>query len=343
MRNYRSGRGNGSNVARPLREQYEDTRYHVYSRGNGAAAIFAEPRAKEYFLSCVSAGLFEYGAVCHAYCIMDTHYHLLLETPERNLSELMHFIGSAYGSRLSIQGWIGHVFSSRFNSEIVEPASYFLALSRYIHRNPVKAGVASKPYEYLWSSYSFYLRPTAPPLQPLWMKTEATFSIFQTDLRAARKLYREFVELRKIPIGPSPRPGDLGSRQYLAFIDALDNSPGDMDPRSLHRVFTKPLSLDDLQGAVCRYYKIEHLQDPAETDRDKLRRAKYAFIYLAGEHTNASNEQIGKPFGNMSRQAISQQQVRTREHIQLGNERGKVLRDEILAIQAALGIEPTDL
>ncbi len=330
-------------MARRLREQFAGARYHVYSRGDGGAAIFAGPWDKEYFLSCVSAGLLEYGLLCHAYCIMDTHYHLLLEAPECNLSELMHFIGSAYGTQLRDQGWIGHVFSGRFNSEIIEPLSYLLALSRYIHRNPVKAGVFETPQEYPWSSYSHYALPSASPLQPLWMKTEAILAAFHTGSLEARRLYREFVEQGTIPMGPAGDHASLVSRQNLAFMDAIDGLPGDLDPKTLHQIFSKPLKLDEIEAAVCCFFEIEHLNNPAQTDAKKLRRAMQAFIFLAGEYATASKQDVGKMLGDMSRQAVIQQQARTERFLERRDEASNLLRDEILSIQAALGMDRSAL
>jgi putative transposase len=83
-------------MARPLRIQYPDAFYHVTSRGNERKAVYKSQRARQKFLSYLESATDRYEAVIHAYCLMDNHYHLLLETPAGNLSQIMHHINGAY-------------------------------------------------------------------------------------------------------------------------------------------------------------------------------------------------------------------------------------------------------
>jgi len=146
-----------SYVARPLRVESEEAVYHIMSRGNRGESIFAEDRNKEYFLGLLGSGLERHKGELYAYCIMDNHFHLLLWVPFGKLPALMHHVGSGYGSFMRRAcGWIGHVFAGRYKSLCVEKAGYLLELSRYIHLNPVRAGMVPKPGEYRWSSYPQY-------------------------------------------------------------------------------------------------------------------------------------------------------------------------------------------
>jgi putative transposase len=129
-------------MARPLRIEYEGAVYHIISRGNRGEHIFAEDQDKEYFIETLQTAVEKYKIDLYAFCIMGNHYHLLLTAPQGELGKAMHYIGSAYGSFLRRQkGWVGHVFAGRYKSLCVEKEGYLLELSRYIHLNPVRAGL----------------------------------------------------------------------------------------------------------------------------------------------------------------------------------------------------------
>ena len=131
---------------RQPRLQFPGALYHVYTRGNGKQSMFLSPRDRDCFLELVYAAVSDYSWVCHSYCLMDNHYHLLLETPESNLASGMQFLNGSYG------GWfnrrhdrIGHVTQGRYHSPLVTDDSHYLELLRYMALNPVAAGFAQHP------------------------------------------------------------------------------------------------------------------------------------------------------------------------------------------------------
>src|SRR5512136_2134007 len=115
--------------------------------------FFKRQRDREKFLEYLTSATVRYGAAIHAYCLMSNHYHLLLETPAGNLSQIMQHINSAYTTYFNVKRKrAGHLFQGRYKTILVEAGAYATELSRYIHLNPVRAGIAARPEEYPWSS-----------------------------------------------------------------------------------------------------------------------------------------------------------------------------------------------
>ncbi len=179
-------------MARPLRIQYPGAFYHVTSRGNERKAIFKSNRDRTKFLSYLESASERYDAVINAYCLMDNHYHLLLETPRSNLSQIFHHINGAYTTYFNVKrNRSGHLFQGRYKAILVEKDAYCQELSRYIHLNPVRAGVAKRPSEYIWSSYRYFIGLKE---SPVWLKDDSILGYFDKDRGMAQHLYWDFVE-----------------------------------------------------------------------------------------------------------------------------------------------------
>jgi len=133
-------------MARPLRIEYPGAFYHVTSRGNEQKDIFKNRRDREKFLKYLASATQRYAATVHSYCLMSNHYHLLLETPEGNLSEIMRHINGAYTTYFNIKRKrSGHLFQGRYKSILIEADEYLVELSRYIHLNPVMPAWSKSP------------------------------------------------------------------------------------------------------------------------------------------------------------------------------------------------------
>ncbi|MEJ2202433.1 MAG: transposase, partial [Desulfuromonadaceae bacterium] len=145
-------------MAQTLRDLDPGTYYHVIAQGNEDRAVFESQRDREVFLGYCSSATERYGAIIHCYCLMDDHYHLLLETPEGNLSQIMRHINGAYTTYCNTQCQrFGPVFRERFRAIPVEADLCAGELSRYLHLNPVRAGLVERPENYIWSSYRSYV------------------------------------------------------------------------------------------------------------------------------------------------------------------------------------------
>jgi putative transposase len=187
-------------MARPLRIEYPGALYHVTARGNARQDIFRDDHDRREMLDLLKEVITDRNWICHAYCMMTNHYHLLVETSEGNLSQGMRQLNGIYTQRFNRRhGLTGHVFQGRYKSIVVEKEAYLLALCRYIVRNPSKAGLVDTPAEWPWSSY----RSTAGigkgdgVVHADWILSQ-----FSDYPPAARRAYRQFVLSEKEQINP---------------------------------------------------------------------------------------------------------------------------------------------
>ena len=141
-------------MARPPRIVYPHAVYHLTSRGLEETGVFRSDEDGEKFLSIVAGVVSRYGWVCHAYCLLNAHYHLLVETPRANLSLGMRQINGSYTQWFNRKHRrAGRVFQGRFKAILVQKGRPLLDLCRYVVMNPVRCGVVPSPEDYPWSSY----------------------------------------------------------------------------------------------------------------------------------------------------------------------------------------------
>jgi putative transposase len=208
-------------MARALRIQFPGAFYHVTSRGNDRQPVFKSSRDREKFLSYLESATERYGAVVHVYCLLDNHYHLLLQTPLGNLSKIMQHINGAYTTYFNIKRErSGHLFQGRYKAILVEADEYAKELSRYIHLNPVRASMVKTPEEYRWSSCRYY---TVERKAPSWLRRGLILSCFHTKPAAAMKIYRNFVQRLldqqyKNPLAELSHSVILGSTEFVDEI-----------------------------------------------------------------------------------------------------------------------------
>lgn len=201
-------------MARPLRLQFEGALYHVTARGNAREPIFHSSADYERFLAVTEQVVSRYGWICHAYCLMGNHYHLLVETPNANLAAGMRHLNGVYSQAFNrAHRRVGHVFQGRYRSVLVEKERHLLTLTRYIALNPVRAGLCRDPADWPWSSY----RATCGLSRaPTFLANEWLLACFHRERASAR--YRAFVE-RTEDVRPSAelRAGlYLGSEAFAA-------------------------------------------------------------------------------------------------------------------------------
>lgn len=179
-------------MARPLRIEFPGAVYHVTSRGNARADIFDDDNDRQLFLSILGQTTKRFNWLCHAYCLMGNHYHLLIETPEGNLSAGMRHLNGVYTQAHNRKRHTdGHVFKGRFKAVLVEKESHLLELCRYVVLNPVRAHMVERAEQYQWSSYLPTLGKVAVPE---FLCTEWLLDNFSSTLVEARRHYRQFVQ-----------------------------------------------------------------------------------------------------------------------------------------------------
>ena len=179
-------------MARPLRIQYPGALYHVTSRGNEKKVIFKNDEDRRVFLEIFKEVSERFLWRCHAYVLMDNHYHLVIETLEGNLSKGMKHLNGVYTQRFNKKyRRVGHLFQGRFKAILIEKESHLLEVCRYVVMNPVRAKIANNPQDWKWSSY----RGTAGlDAVHSYLTTEWILGQFGTRHREeAKQRYRKFI------------------------------------------------------------------------------------------------------------------------------------------------------
>jgi REP-associated tyrosine transposase len=205
-------------MARPHRIEFPGALYHVIARGIERRNIFQKDEGKATVLSLLSLLHNRHNIIIYAYCIMDNHYHLLLETPDGNLSRGMQGLNSTYALRFNRKyNRCGPLFQGRYKAYLVEKESYLLALSRYIVLNPVRAMIVSNPSSYAWSSYLYTLHEKKPPD---FLATDLILTLFSQDRRTAQREFREFIQGGIHEANPQDKARGivLGKESYVANI-----------------------------------------------------------------------------------------------------------------------------
>ncbi len=206
-------------MARPLRVEYPGALYHVMSRGNGYQNIYKEDKDRLLFLEMIQDAVELHNLIVHAYCLMDNHYHLLIETPDGNLSKAMRDINGNYTQSFNARHkTVGHLMQGRYKAFVIEKDTYLLAVSRYIVLNPVRDSLCDHPKKWKWSSYQ---HTAGTSKCPEWLHTDWILSLFGDERKEAQKQYRKFVMdgiAADNPYNDLTNGFILGSPQYVHWI-----------------------------------------------------------------------------------------------------------------------------
>ena len=178
-------------MTRPLRLEFEGALYHITSRGDRREAIYESDADRSGFLSLLGSVCDSYNWACHSYCLMSNHYHLLVETPEANLSRGMRQLNGVYTQDFNRRNRrCGHVFQGRYESILVDKENYLLELTRYIVLNPVRAGMVKGPQDWPWSSFRAIVGLAE---RPAWLQNDWLLSAFGNNKADAIERYIKFV------------------------------------------------------------------------------------------------------------------------------------------------------
>lgn len=179
-------------MARPLRLEFAGALYHVTSRGNERKPIYFEEADFELFLNILGQVCEQHNWVIHAFCLMTNHYHLLVETPDANLSKGMRQLNGVYTQAINRRyRRVGHLFQGRYKAILVDKDAYLLELSRYIILNPIRAKMVDSLEEWPWSSWHCAMGLEA---SPDWLATDALLGMFAKYRKTARGKYADFVQ-----------------------------------------------------------------------------------------------------------------------------------------------------
>jgi len=271
-------------MARPLRLEFAGALYHVTSRGNARDDIYLSDDDRVAWLGTLGQVCTRFNWVCHAYCQMTDHYHIVIETPDANLSQGMRQLNGVYTQLFNrTHSRAGPIFQGRFKAILVDKESYLLDLARYVVLNPLRAKMVRQLERWPWSSY----RATcgqAP--KPDWLQTDFILSQFARQRARARVKYIAFVDEGKgLDSVWNHLQGQiyLGSASFIKKMQSkLDQKPKLLEiPKAQRRAMTRELA--DYASAY---------------ERDDA----IAVAYLSGRHTMAAiADYFGVHFTTVSR------------------------------------------
>ncbi len=178
-------------MPRPLRLQIAGGLYHVTTRGNLGRTAFESDPERQQFLDVLGVGVERHGWSCRSYCVLSTHYHALVLTPEPDIAAGMQYVNGRFGQWVN---WSreqrGHLFEGRYKSILIESDSHLLEVYRYIALNPVRAGLVRDPEDWAWSSLGALLGRWEAPA---FLDVQAALGDFASIASAARRRLRQFV------------------------------------------------------------------------------------------------------------------------------------------------------
>lgn len=295
-------------MPRPLRIQYSNAWYHVMNRGLGGQKIFKNNAHRYLFLETLIECERMFNIEVHAYCLMGNHYHLLLRTPDSNLSRAMRHLNGVYTQKFNrMVKTDGPLFRGRYKSQLIEEDNYLLIVSRYIHLNPVEAKLVDNPADYAWSSYSAYIGKYKPPN---WLKTSAVLDLLkQTKMLSHINDYMEYVEyssISDINIFTGTKLADpiLGSTKFKEEkIGLLDESVLRASAADVKKTKVKPC-MALIASAVCQFYKINELS-LYQSKKGKLNLPRLVFMYICRHQFGYAINDISKPMNCLYRSTVS--------------------------------------
>lgn len=264
-------------MTRPLRIEFSGALYHITARGNARKDIFFDDDDRQKFLETLSVTIDRNQWLCHAYCQMSNHYHLLIETPVPTLSRGMRYLNGVYSQAINRKKRnVGHFFQGRYKAILVEKESYLLELSRYIVLNPVRAGMVRSVRDWPWSSYRAM---TGQVARPDWLTTDWVLGSFGNKRDLAIQSYKAFVSEGRKRASPWE---DLKNQIYLGSEQFVEEMQSQLEPEQ---------SLDNIPKVQKSSVKkpLSYYEERGESRKDFM-----ALAYASGSYTL---KEIGDYFG----------------------------------------------
>jgi REP element-mobilizing transposase RayT len=262
-------------MARKPRIHFPGAVYHVILRGNAGQDVFREDQDYLRFHRLIEEGHKRYAHRIHAFCLMPNHVHLVIEVGEIPLSRVIQNLSQRYTSWFNRKNEkSGHVFQGRYKAILIDADSYLLELIRYIHLNPVRAGLASLPEYYSWSSEKSYSAEVQHP----WLTTDWVLSQFSDSRSHARKRYKKFLheglgESRRIEFHRGTAEGRiLGNDRFLeATLEKVNQ-----------KTTTSP-DIEKMIHQVCRHFEVKENDLVTKGKSQKIASARAVLGWLVRE------------------------------------------------------------
>jgi REP element-mobilizing transposase RayT len=244
-------------MSRPLRIDYPNAWHHVMNRARRGEVLFVDKADYQQFIDLLqeTADLFNVNVA--AFCMMPTHYHLMVQTPDATLSRCMRHLNGVYTQRYNVRhGCDGTLFRGRFKSILVDADNYMLQLVRYIHQNPLKAGLVKRLDQYVWSSHKGYLSKAK---KWNWLYKDFVLQMLTAQTSTQIRIYKQFMaqeqdeDLVRVLDRKNP-PSMLGSEKFISWIkDRFFKKKKDKEVPASRELAP---DLDTIISEVSRYYEI---------------------------------------------------------------------------------------
>lgn len=289
-------------MSRPLRIEFPGACYHITARGNFGQALFTDIEDAQKFLDLLIIEVGQHHWLCHSYCLVGDHYHLVIETPEPNLGRGMGRLNMRYSQWFGRRHQrSGHLFQGRYKAILFEKDRHLVEICRHVVNNPVRLDLVNRVDLWRWSSYRALASDDA---WADWLTTEFVLSAFGPDLDEAQAAWRTYVE--EATDTPSPWK-NLRAGHYLGSEAFLSSLQSHIDGQSLDQVASdlanpsRPTA-DRIQGAVA---DAANVPLPTVLDRRQAPEAFRATVYLLRRAGNLPLRQVAE-MGAVSQGRVSQ-------------------------------------
>jgi len=320
-------------MARPLRIEYEGAYYHVTSRGNERRRIYYSKADYEKFKAYLQGAQEKYGYLLHSYVLLTNHYHLLIETPKANLSNVMHYINGSYTNYINIKKRrSGHLFQGRYKAILVDRDRYLLELSRYLHLNPVRAKMVERPEDYPYSSYRAYIYKNKKDI----VYRDLILGMMSKTKKDAIYRYKNFVggaievelenPLKNVYSGMI-LGGTTFIKEALSRLKEEDLYKEDIAHRRELRAVYR---FEEVIDSICMSLDIPQHDLLGKKNKEHRNIA----IYLLKKYTGLTNRQIGQQLGNISYSAVAKVYQRFSEELR----QDKALKKKVEGIISNLSL-----
>ena len=292
-------------MSRPLRIEYPDAWYHVMNRARKGQQAFAAGEDFNSFIDLIKDTAEIFNMKISAYCLMPNHYHLLVQTPDANLSRCMRHINGIYTQRYNARnGCDGTLFRGRYKSILVDGDSYLLELVRYIHRNPLRAGMVAKLDDYEWTSHQGYVSKAK---KWEWLHKNYVLGMFSKDKRYQNVAYKRFISSEE-----SAELIQYYSKKNIASIlgdkDFVKRVKDRFSKREKEKEVPESTKLCpeviDIKKTVCAYYQIEEAE-LLKSRRGVENEARDLAIYMLRNIRAERLTKIGEKFNLTNYSSVS--------------------------------------
>jgi len=264
-------------MARKLRVQYRGALYHVIVRGNQRQKVFLDEEDYRQYQNRLITYQQRYSCTLYAYVLMSNHVHLLVEQGKTPLSKIMQGLQQSYAIYFNRKyGTTGHLFQGRYKAIICDKDAYLLELIRYIHLNPVRAGIVKRPGDYIWSSHRTYLAGRSSS----WLEIEMPLACLASSRKAAVSSYKNFIN-SALESGHRDDLYEVKEQHYLGedrFVERIEKRFA-----REHRIdYPVHVDINMLVAQISRAFKVpvERIMDRTRSRDGALCRSVAAYVAM---------------------------------------------------------------